>query len=90
MSNNQLNILGDGEGAAGAAANPPHINVTQMSAAIASNLASSRQHHMPVFSGTRTEDPIKFLRNFERVAKALKWDNTTKMDKFPNYLTDSA
>jgi hypothetical protein len=54
------------------AANLPHINVTQISSAIALNLASSRQHHIPVFSGTRTEHPIKFLRTFERVSKALK------------------
>jgi hypothetical protein len=51
---------------------------------------SSHQHHIPIFSGTRTEDPKKFLRTFERVAKALKWDNTMKMDKFPNYFFDSA
>jgi hypothetical protein len=68
--------------------NLPHINVNQMSNAIASNLA--RQYRIPVFGGSRTEDPINFLRTYERVAKALKWDAVTMLDKFPNYLSECA
>jgi hypothetical protein len=68
----------------------PHINVAQMSNAIANKLVSSRQHNISIFSGSKGEDPIKFLRIFERVGKALKWDEETKMDKLPNYLSDAA
>ncbi len=63
------------------------INIEKMSAAIANMLASSRQHTIPIFSGGKNEDPIKFMRVFERVAKALKWDDRTKCDKFPAYLS---
>jgi hypothetical protein len=63
------------------------IDIEKMSAAIANTLASSRQHTIPIFSGGKNEDPIKFMRVFERVAKALKWDDRTKCDKFPAYLS---
>jgi hypothetical protein len=43
----------------------PHIYFTQMSNAIANKLVSSRQHSIPIFSGSKGEDPIKFLRIFE-------------------------
>ena len=62
-------------------------SVSQMSEAIADRLVSSRQHTIPIFSGAKGECPIKFMRIFERVGKALKWDWDTKMAKFPNYLS---
>jgi hypothetical protein len=75
---------------AGIAETVPHINVTQMSDAIANRLASSRYHNIPFFSGSKGEDPIKFIRIFDRVGKSLKWDYTTMMDKYSNYLIDAA
>jgi hypothetical protein len=87
--NNALGAIGSSGGGIGAET-VPHINVTQMSNAIANRIASSRQHNIPFFSGSKGEDPIKFIRIFERVGKALKWDNTTMMDKLPNYLTFAA
>jgi hypothetical protein len=36
----------------------PHINVAQISNAIANELVSSRQHNIPTFSGNKGEDPI--------------------------------
>jgi hypothetical protein len=87
--NNSLGAIGGNGRGIGAEA-VPHINVTQMSNAIANRIASSRQHNIPFFSGSKGEDPIKFIRIFERVGKALKWDDTTMMDKLPNYLTDAA
>ncbi len=66
------------------------MSVTQISYAIADNLASSKQHRIPVFSGNRDENPLKFVRVFLRVARALKWDDKTKVDKFPNHLSGAA
>ena len=63
------------------------VSVAQMSNAIADRLVSSRQHTIPIFSGAKGECPIKFMRIFERVGRALKWDGDTKMAKFPNYLS---
>lgn len=54
------------------------------------HMASSRQHPIPMFSGNIQDDPIQFIRIFDRVSKAMKWDDETKYDKFPNYLTDAA
>ena len=67
--------------------NDPNVTVAQMTNAIADRLVSARQHNIPIFNGAKDECPIKFMRAFERVAKALKWDDSTKMDKFPNYLS---
>ncbi len=61
-----------------------------MSDAIANRLASSRYHNIPFFSGSKGKDPIKFIRIFDRVGKALKWDYTTMMDKLSSYLIDAA
>ena len=61
-----------------------------MSAAIASNLASARSHTIPYFFGKKDEDVLKFLRVYNRVAEALKWNGKDKYDKFSNYLRDSA
>ena len=63
------------------------VTVARMSNAIADRLVSARHHQIPVFSGAKNECPIKFIRTFERVAKALKWEDETKVDKFPNYLS---
>jgi hypothetical protein len=75
--------MSDSEDESGSSA----VDIEKMSAAIANTLASSRQHTIPIFSGGKNEDPIKFMRFFERVAKALKWDDMTKCDKFPAYLS---
>ena len=82
--------MGDSEDSENDSNRIPEINVNQMSNAIASNLASTRQHHIPVFKGNKGDDPLKFLRTFERVGKALKWDDSSLLDKFPNYLAESA
>ena len=42
--------------------------------AITNNLQSSRQYYIPTFSGSSNEDPIRFIRNFKRVADALSWN----------------
>ncbi len=42
-----------------------------------------------MFSGSKGEDPI-FLRIFERVGKALNWNEEINMDELPNYLSDTA
>jgi hypothetical protein len=66
------------------------LNATQIIAGISDNLASSKQHRILIFSGKRDEDPIKFMRVFLRVSRTLKWDDRTKVDKFPNYLSGAA
>ena len=65
------------------------VNVARVSNAIADRLVSARHHNIPIFTGAKGECPIKFIRKYERVAKALKWDESTKRDKFPNYLADA-
>lgn len=66
------------------------FDVAQMSAAIASNLASARSHNIPYFFGKKEEDVLRFLRVYNRVAGALKWNDRDKYDKFSNYLKDAA
>ena len=65
-------------------------DIAQMSAAIASNLASARSHSIPYFFGKKEEDVLRFLRIYNRVAGALKWNDRDKFDKFSNYLRDAA
>jgi hypothetical protein len=83
-----MSINGGTSGSSSGRSSP--TSITKISAAIASNLVSSKQHRIPIFNGKKDEDPIKFLRIFLRVAKALKWDDPTKLDKFPNYLAGAA
>ena len=66
---------------------PNPVQVDQLSNAISAHLVSARHHNIPQFTGGKGDCPIKFIRIFERVAKALKWDDQAKRDKFPNYLT---
>ena len=66
------------------------FDVAQMSAAIASNLASARSHNIPYFFGKKEEDVLRFLRVYNRVAGALKWNDRDKYGKFSNYLKDAA
>ena len=47
---------------------------------------STASHYLPEQRANVLSN-FEFLRVFERVAKSLKWDNDTKMDKFPNYLS---
>jgi len=66
-------------------------SVAAIGSTLASNLVSSRQHYVESFNGKKDADPLKFLRQFNRVAKALKWDDdASKLAKFPNYLTEEA
>ena len=51
------------------------------------NLQSSRQYYIPTFSGTNTEDPIRFKRDFKRVADAFSWTDQQNLLKFPTDLT---
>jgi hypothetical protein len=75
--------MSDNESESGSSA----VNIEKMGTAIANTLASSRQQTITIFSGGKNEDPIKFMRVLEKVAKALKWDDRTKCDKFPAYLS---
>jgi len=44
----------------------------------------------PTFSGTSTENVGRFLRDFERAAKANRWTQGTKMTNLPCYLRGTA
>ena len=58
--------------------------------AITNSLQSSRQYFIPTFSGSNAEDPVRFMKNFKRVADALSWNDEQKSLKFPTYLTGDA
>ena len=72
--------------------NPPTFQemMGPITTAITNNLQSSRQYYIPTFSGSNTEDPVRFMRNFKRVADALSWNDEQKLLKFPTYLTGDA
>ena len=61
-----------------------------ISTAITNSLQSSRQYFIPTFSGSNAEDPVRFMKNFKRVADALSWNDEQKSLKFPTYLTGDA
>src|SRR5882762_1831057 len=77
------------DGAQGGGDHVVNIDVNQISNAIADRMASARQHNIPIFRGAKNECPIKFIRNFERVARALRWSDASKREKFPNFLADA-
>ena len=63
-----MSTSGSSDGSSSGRSSP--TSITKISA-IASNLVSSKQHRIPIFNGKKDEDPIKFLRIFLQVAKAL-------------------
>ena len=72
--------------------NPPTFQelMTPISTAITNSLQGSRQYYIPTFSGSNTEDPVRFMRNFKRIADALSWNDEQKLLKFPTYLSGDA
>ena len=72
--------------------NPPTFQkmMAPITTAITNNLQGSRQYYIPTFSGSNTEDPVRFMRNFKRIANSLSWNDEQKLLKLSTYLTGDA
>ena len=53
--------------------NPPTFQeiMVPITTAITNNLQGNRQYYIPTFSGSNTEHPVRFMRNFKRIENAL-------------------